>query len=143
MTKKDIIPITLFIIIFLIICYLPMILLYFFNNLFEATNLADSLGDTFILVSYYPILILQKILAIAVSIFVIKKSDSKALNSLYDNLYVPTSILLLFILFDTIAEKNYTIRNFYDINTFTYNFMAMYLVALINVSRIKNKNNEV
>lgn len=87
-------------------------------------------------------IIIKLILPIAMSLYVIKKSDNKVLLSLYNNLKIPSIILFFLIGFDFIV-KHYIVKQGYYSDEYykilgTYPvFIIIYIIAIINTIKLK------
>lgn len=134
---KNILNLLLFFIIFILICLLQLLIfLFLVDSPFAVFNYTDIAFNVFGITALGLLFvkILQIVLLIKMSLFIIKKSDNPYLLKLFDNRKIPTQILLICILFDfNIFLHKETWGTLYFYNTLiglSLNFFIIYLVSI-------------
>lgn len=126
---------------FIILWYFPF-LSNIFKDILENTTDGASLGlAVFLGIYFYIILFLRFIIMIYASIHIIRKSSNKILIKLFDNLKIPSLILIWLLLNDIIIKvyfKEWAVIHydyFFSYSPFA-NFLPIYLVAVVNNIRL-------
>lgn len=142
MDKKLIKDIIIYALIFLLICYLNIILFLIFSPLgsyYEHKGIIEYFGYASALIM--SLIFFRPILLIFISTLIIVKYKNSYIYKLFDNIKISSIIFILLFILDALIYYllDSKMNQYYDIylNSLAKNFIPVYIVSLINTIRLK------
>ncbi len=137
----------IYIVCFLLVCFSYLILFMTAYNLYTKLVLSKIEGNCRMcgmleigLLWLFSWLI-KIVIPIKGSLWVIKKSDNKKLQSIYNNFKVPAMILFFVVCFDVLIKmyifKDYYLGQYLWTSAITPIFLIIYIIAVVNTVRIR------